>query len=665
MWRTASKGLALLGILIAANAVGAEKIPIEAFAASPEISDATISPDGHYLALISTAAGHHVLVVKDRGSGADSSFKSVLSDKLDGPQLRWCRFVNASRLVCGYRGVQRDVSRIYTWSRLVAVDATGENLKVLLQSNDAATGQFQDQIVDWHPGKPDDIWVQSEEVDAGVLRAEHAGATVVGQRTSGGYPAVFELNTVTGVSQIIEHARPPIWKFFSDGRGHLRFAWGLEQKTYRFYVRADDKSGWKSLLKYEAFSSQAAHVLRPIAIDPDNPNRAYALGNLDGREALWRVDLSDQEAPSVVFSHPSVDVGRAVFAKDGHLLGVYYDTELPFMRYTDSQAERVADTVRAALPGQLIGIIAYTADRKTYLIHASSDVNPGTYYLDEIEKGALQVIGKVSSRIVADELPHMRNVTYPAKDGTSIPAYLTVPLGVRPENLPLIVMPHGGPISRDRWEYFFLRDFLANRGYAVLQMNFRGSSGYGDAWFHAAHQDWGGLTYSDIVDGTAWAIKQGIADPKRVCVVGWSFGGYAALLSATRDSALYRCAVSIAGVSDLSLLLDQTSKFMGSEVSKAQIGTDKEKLAAASPRRHAEAVTIPILMVHGDKDPQVNLIESEEMAHALKRANKPYELLVFKDADHQIERETDRAAMLTAIEKFLLTNLGPGANPTQ
>jgi dipeptidyl aminopeptidase/acylaminoacyl peptidase len=335
------------------------------------------------------------------------------------------------------------------------------------------------------------------------------------------------------------------------------------------------------------------------------------------------------------------------------------------MHYTDSQAERIADTVRTALPGQLVVISASTTDRRIYLIHTSSDVNPGTYYLDDVNKGTLQVIGQVSSRIVADQLPHMRNITYPAKDGTRIPGYLTVPLGVRPENLPLVVMPHGGPIARDRWEYFFLRDFLANRGYAVLQMNFRGSSGYGEAWYHAAHQDWGGLTYSDIVDGTAWAIKQGIADPKRVCVVGWSFGGYAALLSATRDSALYRCAVSIAGVSDLSLLLNQTAQFMASEVSKEQIGTDKEKLAAGSPRRHADAVTIPILLVHGDKDPQVNLIESEEMAQALKRANKPYELLVLKDADHQIERETDRAAMLTAIEKFLLMNLGPGVNPTQ
>jgi len=144
----------------------------------------------------------------------------------------------------------------------------------------------------------------------------------------------------------------------------------------------------------------------------------------------------------------------------------------------------------------------------------------------------------------------MRAISYPARDGTRIPAYLSTPRGAQAAHLPLVVMPHGGPIARDTWGYFFLREFLVSRGYAVLQMNFRGSSGYGDDWFYAAHQDWGGLTYDDVVDGARWAIQQGITDPQRVCIVGWRFGDYVALVGAQRNPELFRCAIDIAGISD-------------------------------------------------------------------------------------------------------------------
>jgi dipeptidyl aminopeptidase/acylaminoacyl peptidase len=227
------------------------------------------------------------------------------------------------------------------------------------------------------------------------------------------------------------------------------------------------------------------------------------------------------------------------------------------------------------------------------------------------------------------------------------------------------VMPHGGPIARDSWSFDFLQQFLVSRGYAVLQMNFRGSSGYGGDWLYAAHQDWGGLTYSDIVDGTRWAVKQGIADPKRVCIVGWSFGGYAALLGAVRNADLFRCAVSIAGVSDLSLQLVERRSYVGVDVVREEIGTDSAKLSNDSPRRHAAAVTMPVLMLHGDRDAQANVEQSEAMDAALRSAHKPHEFIEVKGADHQFSRESDRVTLLTSIEKFLAAHLGAGAAAAQ
>lgn len=252
----------------------------------------------------------------------------------------------------------------------------------------------------------------------------------------------------------------------------------------------------------------------------------------------------------------------------------------------------------------------------------------------------------------------MRAINYPAKDGTVIPGYLTVPLGARTENLPLVVMPHGGPIARDSWGFDPWVQFLASRGYAVLQMNFRGSDGYGSDWYWAAHQDWGGLSYSDITDGTRWAIAQGIADPKRICIVGASFGGYAALLGATRNSDLYRCAVSIAGVSDLPEMLADDQRFTNGAIVRQQVGTDRAKLKEDSPRRHVEKVSIPVLMIHGDHDYTVEFDQTEMMASALKRAGKPYKTVKVAGADHHFSEDSDKRTLFTELETFLAAYLG-------
>jgi dipeptidyl aminopeptidase/acylaminoacyl peptidase len=209
----------------------------------------------------------------------------------------------------------------------------------------------------------------------------------------------------------------------------------------------------------------------------------------------------------------------------------------------------------------------------------------------------------------------MRAISYPARDGTRIPAYLSTPRGAQAAHLPLVVMPHGGPIARDTWGYFFLREFLVSRGYAVLQMNFRGSSGYGDDWFYAAHQDWGGLTYDDVVDGARWAIQQGI--------------------------------------SDLSLLIDEGYHWVNADSIKKQIGTNPDKLKRDSPRLHAPDFKVPLLMLHGKMDAQVPFEQSEVMDQALTRAYIPHRFTVVPDADHPFSGVKDRATLLHAIETFL------------
>ena len=641
----------------APNAQGAP-IPVEAFAADNALSDAAISPDGRYLAAVTLRQGHHVAMVYTLQSPQPAP-KLVLADVPGEFNITWCNWATNTRLLCAYRGIgfESYVPMRYSVTRLVAVDADGAHRLVLLQDSDQASGQFQDRIVDWHPGKPDTVLIQADEnlLVGSVLRGAASQGVSLGNSTTHGYPAVFELNVVTGSLHMLLHAYEPILTYLSDFHGAPRVAAGIEvgSKTIQYFVRSGDGKEWRHLLKYEAFMQ--GELRTPIAIDATDPSRAYAIGYSGGRDALWLIDLNDVRPPQLVYANESVDVSGAQLLKDGELVGVSYETDWSHTFYTNPRLRQIMNQLDMAMSETSNRVIDCTTDLSLCVVRAGSDVQPGLWFLLDTTTRRLTSLGRSNPSLDPDALAHMQPISYPARDGTSIPGYLTKPLDAPPGPLPLVVMPHGGPIARDYRQFFFLQQFLVNRGYAVLQINFRGSGGLGHDWYEAAHQDWGGLTYDDIVDGTRWAVTSGIADPHRVAIVGWSFGGYAALLGAMRDGDLFHCAVSIAGISDLGLLLEQKH----SPILREQIGTRSAKLNADSPRRHAQDVTIPVMMFHGDTDPQVDVDHSRAMASALKAAGKPYRYVEFKGADHQIVPPEDRIQMLRLIEEFLSDNIGP------
>lgn len=622
---------------------------IEDFAARPAIESATISPDGHYLGVISTHEGRGAAVVLDR-SQTHLPPKVVLTEP---PHflLTWCRWATNTRLLCGYRGMVKPSDHVFGITRLVAVDADGKNTKVLIQNSESAQGQFQDRVINWNPGPADTVLIEADE---GLNESQSTAGihTIYGNVGTHAVPAVFELNVVTGMLDMRQHARAPIRHWITDIHGHVRLGWGLSGNAISYYARLDGDSDWRRLARFDAFSREKH--FNPIAISGEDPNKAYAYAADEGnRKALWLIDLADKEDPTLVFSHPLVDTGNPILAQDGRLLGVRYDTEHPMIYYTDDRTRSVNLAAQQLAPGQFSSIAGSTRDEKAFVISSYSDISPPTYRVLDVEHHQAVLLSDPYPGRDNSTLAAMRSMTYPARDGTMIPAYLSTPVGGPSANLPLVILPHGGPIARDTWSYFFLREFLVSRGYAVLQMNFRGSGGYGDDWFFAAHQDWGGLSYDDVVDGARWAIQHNIADPKRMAIVGWSFGGYIALLGAQRNADLFRCAVDIAGVSDLNLLEDEGYHFINSSVIKTQIGTDKEKLKLNSPRLHADEFKVPLLMVHGDMDAQVPFEQSEDMDHALTRAGKPHQLIRIPDGDHSLSAELDRVTLLRAVETFL------------
>jgi dipeptidyl aminopeptidase/acylaminoacyl peptidase len=631
---------------------------IETFAARPAIESVSISPDGRYLAMIETAHGRAAAVVLDRQQQGSRAWQVVMGEP-GHFHFAWCRWATNVRLLCGFRGMTRDRGFVYGVTRLVAVNADGGQMRVLLQNSAEVQGQFLDRIINWNPGPPDTVLIEADE---GLSPSQMGGnVTVIGNVGTHALPAVWALNVVTGHLTMQEHSRQPIRHWVTDPFGQVRLGYGFAGTTVSYYARLDRDREWRRLTKFEVFTRE--NHFEPIAINREDPNKAYAIAPSEGRKAVWLMDLTDKEDPTLVFAHPVVDVSDPILSSKGELLGVHYETDYPMLYYTDERTRSVIDATKKFDPGKFSVVTESTRDDQVYVIRTVSDRDAPTYSVFDAGKGAVTRLGAPYPELDASALAPMQPVAFPARDGTSIPGYLSVPVGAAAKHLPLIVMPHGGPIARDTWRYSFLREFLVSRGYAVLQMNFRGSSGYGNDWFFAAHQDWGGLTYNDVVDGGRWAVQQGIADPQRVCIVGWSFGGYLALVGAQRDPDLFRCAVSIAGLSDLGLLIEQGHHWLSTSVVEKQIGTDPEKLKRDSPRLHAAEVRMPLLMLHGTLDAQAPYEQSQVMDAALTRAGRPHRFVTIPDADHQFSRESDRITMLREIEAFLAEHLGAAATP--
>lgn len=629
---------------------------IEDFASRPRLEDVSISPDGRYLAMIQTQDGKGIAVVSDRQAGPGQLLRAVLSEP-EHFHFTWCHWATNSRLLCGLIGMTKDTV-VYAVTRLVAVDADGKNMLVLLQNSFEAQGQFQDRVLNWNPGPPNTVLVEADEGMSSEQLAN--GVQVIGNVGTHALPAVFELNVVTGRLSIRQHARDPIRHWITDKRGEVRLGWGMSGTSISYWARLEGEAAWRRLTKFEIFSRE--NHFEPIAISAEDPDTAYAFGPSEGRKAVWLIDLKDKDDPRLVFSHPVVDVTSPILGSNGRLIGVRYDNGNPMMYYTDDPIRELMGAVQKLYPGQFLTLHGHSHDDKTFVIRSMSDVEAPAYLVFDGNTQRIVKMGAAYPGRDSSTLAPMRTISYPAGDGVRIPGYLSTPVGAQASHLPLIVMPHGGPIARDYWGYFFLREFLVSRGYAVLQMNFRGSGGYGDDWFFAAHQDWGGLTYDDVVDGARWAVQQGIADPERVCIVGWSFGGYVALLGAQRNPELFHCAIDIAGVSDLSLLIDERHFTLNAETVKKQIGLDREKLQRDSPHLHAADFKVPLLMLQGKMDAQVPFEQSEVMDQALTRAHIPHRFVVVPDADHQFSRVKDRTILLQETEAFLREHL-PVAAP--
>jgi len=636
------RGLGAVAITLFSIAAPCAPPPVADFAADTDFSMPALSPSGNLVVFVTRVQGTRAVVVLDTVARQRRPNKPATTD--NSFEVTWCRFKAEDRVLCGLGGTQFDSDgNPYPVTRLISLDVTGKGKsRVLVQNSDlGGASQFQDRVLDWQINDPTHVLIELSDA-------------------SGPFPAVQALDVYTGRLKVVLRSHNPILAWSTDRAGVVRFGAGYDQRKSTYITRDSVEDSWRTLARWEA-GAQDFDVLGFGAA----PGTLLVTANHAGRTAVFQMDLTEKSERQLLFSDRDVDVDEPVYwPADGRIVGFRYDTDLPRRNLTDAEARAVYESIDAVLPNADNQVLGASRDGNRLLIASSRDVSPTAYYILDVGEKHLTRIGSANPALGQSQLARMKPVKIKGPDGVVLPGYLTLPVGKGGLNLPLVVYPHGGPHARDRWGFDFMVQFLASRGYAVLQVNFRGSIGYGWDWYEAGLRNWGTVMVDDITAATRWAISEGIADPKQICIAGWSYGGYAALMSAVREPDLYKCAVSIAGVSDLRALAREDRRFYGgAKRVEYTLGTDSDELKAGSPLRAAEKIKVPVLMVHGDADIQVLVDHSKNMARALDRADKKYELVVIKEGNHSLSRFEWRETLLTNIERFLGENLKKSPSP--
>ncbi len=646
----------LLGMLML-PAAGPPADPAAAFGAREDVASISLSPAGRKIAFISPGPGaSSVLYAVEAAEGAQP--RRVVGSDGRKERIKSCGWVSEERLVCEAVFLMENVvpGELLMASRVFAINADGTKPMLLSRRSRADDAYFAfggGEILDWLPGTDGAILMARRYVPEVKI-----GSIVEDKREGYG---VDRIDSDNGATKAVESPNKRAGGFISDGRGNVRIMLvpdtadsGYATGRFTYYYRAKSSGDWKQLSVYNAIDESG---FRPVAVDPDL-DVAYGFKRSGGRDALYSVALDGSARETAIFSHPQVDVDSTIrIGRAQRVVGVTYATEKREAVFFDKDLAALGKALAKALPATpLIRFIDSSADESKLVLWAGSDVDPGRYYL--FDKAAKQLRPMMLDRPQLDgaTLAPMKPVTYTASDGTKVPAYLTLPVGSAGKNLPAIVMPHGGPSARDEWGFDWLVQYYASRGFAVLQPNYRGSAGYGDQWYQKnGFQSWR-TAIGDVNDAGRWLAAQGIADPAKLAIVGWSYGGYAALQSGVLDPNLFKAVVAIAPVADLGQLVEDSKGWTHHRIERSAIGSGPH-LREGSPAQNADKIKAPVLLFHGDKDRNVDVRHARLMHDKLKGAGGRSELIVFEGLDHQLGDSDARAQMLRRSDAFLRTAL--------
>ncbi len=627
------------------------------FGARENVQQISLSPDGTHAAMIMPMGPRaSALYVVDLVAGGTP--KAVLRGSNDPERLTSCHWATDTRLICNMYTMQ--TGALIGYSRLLTLNRDGSDLKLLTADNNSrslAVAQNGGSIIDWTAnGKPGSVLATRTYVPE-YSTGTHSASSLEGL-------GVERIDVTTLKRETVAFPRVNAGGYITDGLGVVRIMglWSKAKDTgdgdtiSYLYTKGDDRN-WQPLSKL-VITPTGDKGFDPYAVDP-KLNVAYGFDKTDGRSALYKVALDGSLKRELVVSRPDVDIDDLVrIGRQKRVVGVSYATERRETQFFDPDLLRLRQSLGRALPGQpLVTFVDASADESKLLLLASSDNDPGMYYVYDKATRKLEPVLPARMELQGRTLATVKPVSFPAADGTMIPGYLTLPPGSSGKGLPAIVMPHGGPEARDEWGFDWLSQYFAARGFAVLQPNFRGSAGYGSEWFQKNGYRSSPVAIGDVNDAGRWLVAQGIANPAHLAIVGWSYGGYAALLSAVVAPDFYKAVVAIAPVTDLDMRRAERRDYSNYELESARIGTGPH-VAAGSPARHADQIKVPVLLFHGDRDQNVGVNESRVMADRLKGAGKKVEYVEFKGLTHALDDSAARAQMLDKADAFLRTAIG-------
>lgn len=469
----------------------------------------------------------------------------------------------------------------------------------------------------------------------------------------------YRLSIETGEISMIAENPGNITSWQTDHNGKLRIAIATDGVNETILYRDSESEAFSNII-----TTNFKETLQPLFFTFDNKN-VFAASNL-GRDktAIIEYDIVNDKEIRELFSHPEVDVTNLNYSRKKKALTSFsYATWKREYHFISEERAELQKRFQQQIDGEAI-IVGYNKNEDLLIVRSFSDRSLGAYYLYDVQADELQMINEVSPWLPAEELAEMKPIQYKSRDGLTINGYLTLPKGVAPQNLPVVINPHGGPWVRDNWGFNPEVQFLANRGYAVLQMNYRGSTGYGKAFWQASFKQWGLKMQDDISDGVHWLINEGIANKNRIAIYGGSYGGYATLAGITLTPDLYTCAVDYVGVSNLFTFMNTIPPYWKPylEMLFEMVGNPNEKdqaerMRATSPVFHVERIKVPLLIAQGAKDPRVVQAESDQMVAALQAKGIAVEYILKENEGHGFRNEENRFEFYEAMERFLKEHL--------
>ena len=632
--------------------------PVEAFLRPAQYADVRLSPDGKVLSAIVPLNNHRNLALIDLEKGTAFALTSLKDEDVESYDWVGDRLIEFRTANLG------DALSLVSVRRRILIDTEGKVVRDLMRAAFRANRTMD--AVDGGGG------VMLEVIDSKGRQGDDL-VVVTNERNRYGLDA-YHYNPITAEKTLLTfHSPGDVASFVVDRAGQVRVAQTVSSGAVKsaWWYRKSNEDPWT---KMDETDFEQEHIT-PLAFDFDNKTlyvRALA-DSKGGKSGVYTYDVDKKELGPLVYESPVGEVGVPRFDRVKKRIVGFTDPSLAGIKWIDPEWERLQKSIDAALPGMRNRFTwaAYAPDR--VIVASDSGSSAPTYYLLDRKTMKMELVAESRPGLKTVELGTRKFVRYEARDGLSIPAYLTLPHDGPKTNLPLVVVIHGGPyVPATRYGYDSEAHLLASRGYAVLQPDFRGTQGYGDAFYKAGWLQWGLAMQDDVTDGVKWLIKTGVVDADRVCLFGASYGGYATLWGLEKEPSMFRCGVAFVAVSDLELMFDVGwSDFMRGERNGNSTRTftrwigdpvkDRDKMRAVSPLYHADRIQAPLLLAYGAADQRVPLIHGNRMRSALDKYDKKYDWVVYNDEAHGFNKDENKFDFYNRVDAFLAKNLAPRA----